>query len=100
MLLAYQALWTAASYSSLRAQLNSQQGFSWISPAPLPTPGVPATTCHTSERQAFTIFVISQVEKPASQKEPTTPYTVKLRGAPFNVTEVCVWKGRVGMPVS
>lgn len=41
-----------------------------------------------------------KVEKPASQKEPTTPYTVKLRGAPFNVTEVCVWKGRVGMPVS
>ncbi|XP_051017564.1 probable RNA-binding protein 19 [Acomys russatus] len=28
-----------------------------------------------------------KVEKPASQKEPTTPYTVKLRGAPFNVTE-------------
>ncbi|KAM5237750.1 putative RNA-binding protein 19 [Ctenodactylus gundi] len=26
-------------------------------------------------------------EKAASQKEPTTPYTVKLRGAPFNVTE-------------
>ncbi|XP_037367008.1 probable RNA-binding protein 19 [Talpa occidentalis] len=25
--------------------------------------------------------------KPANQKEPTTPYTVKLRGAPFNVTE-------------
>lgn len=28
-----------------------------------------------------------KVEKPVSQKEPTTPYTVKLRGAPFNVTE-------------
>lgn len=28
-----------------------------------------------------------KVEKPASKKEPTTPYTVKLRGAPFNVTE-------------
>lgn len=28
-----------------------------------------------------------KVEKPASQKEPTTRYTVKLRGAPFNVTE-------------
>ncbi|XP_075686282.1 putative RNA-binding protein 19 [Rhinoderma darwinii] len=26
-------------------------------------------------------------EKPPVQKEPTTPYTVKLRGAPFNVTE-------------
>lgn len=39
------------------------------------------------ERQVLTIFVIPQVEKPVSQKEPTTPYTVKLRGAPFNVTE-------------
>ncbi|ERE76520.1 putative RNA-binding protein 19, partial [Cricetulus griseus] len=28
-----------------------------------------------------------KVEKPASKTEPTTPYTVKLRGAPFNVTE-------------
>ncbi|KAL6033023.1 hypothetical protein STEG23_013757 [Scotinomys teguina] len=28
-----------------------------------------------------------KVEKPAGKKEPTTPYTVKLRGAPFNVTE-------------
>lgn len=26
-------------------------------------------------------------EKPVVQNEPTTPYTVKLRGAPFNVTE-------------
>ncbi|XP_030893656.1 probable RNA-binding protein 19 isoform X3 [Leptonychotes weddellii] len=26
-------------------------------------------------------------DKPANQKEPTTPYTVKLRGAPFSVTE-------------
>lgn len=34
--------------------------------------------------------VITQVEKPVDRKEPTTPYTVKLRGAPFNVTEVCV----------
>lgn len=31
---------------------------------------------------------LTQTEKPASQKEPTTPHTVKLRGAPFNVTEV------------
>ncbi|KAH0517111.1 putative RNA-binding protein 19 [Microtus ochrogaster] len=31
-----------------------------------------------------------KVEKPVGKKEPTTPYTVKLRGAPFNVTEVCV----------
>ncbi|CAO2629294.1 Probable RNA-binding protein 19 [Lemmus lemmus] len=31
--------------------------------------------------------LITQVEKPVSKKEPTTPYTVKLRGAPFNVTE-------------
>ncbi|KAM9194524.1 putative RNA-binding protein 19 isoform 2-T3 [Dugong dugon] len=30
---------------------------------------------------------IAETEKPATQKEPTTPYTVKLRGAPFNVTE-------------
>ncbi|XP_003461409.1 probable RNA-binding protein 19 isoform X1 [Cavia porcellus] len=29
----------------------------------------------------------AEVEKAANQKEPTTPYTVKLRGAPFNVTE-------------
>ncbi|GAB1290094.1 Probable RNA-binding protein 19 [Apodemus speciosus] len=28
-----------------------------------------------------------KIERPASQKEPTTPHTVKLRGAPFNVTE-------------
>lgn len=29
----------------------------------------------------------SQVKTSVSAKEPTTPYTVKLRGAPFNVTE-------------
>uniref|UniRef100_A0A671EVB2 Probable RNA-binding protein 19 n=1 Tax=Rhinolophus ferrumequinum TaxID=59479 RepID=A0A671EVB2_RHIFE len=29
----------------------------------------------------------AETEKPAIQKEPTTPHTVKLRGAPFNVTE-------------
>lgn len=29
----------------------------------------------------------AQTEKPANLKEPTTPHTVKLRGAPFNVTE-------------
>ncbi|XP_037672907.1 probable RNA-binding protein 19 [Choloepus didactylus] len=29
----------------------------------------------------------AQVEKPANPKEPTTPHTVKLRGAPFTVTE-------------
>ncbi|XP_013359156.1 PREDICTED: probable RNA-binding protein 19 isoform X2 [Chinchilla lanigera] len=29
----------------------------------------------------------SEMGKPASQNEPTTPHTVKLRGAPFNVTE-------------
>ncbi|XP_020833705.1 putative RNA-binding protein 19 isoform X2 [Phascolarctos cinereus] len=28
-----------------------------------------------------------EVTKPATQSEPTTAYTVKLRGAPFNVTE-------------
>lgn len=62
--------------------------------------GVLVATCHTSHRQALTttvfLFVIPQGEKPASQKEPTTRYTVKLRGAPFNVTEV----GRVGVPGS
>ncbi|XP_046312462.1 probable RNA-binding protein 19 isoform X1 [Marmota monax] len=29
----------------------------------------------------------AQTEKPANQKEPTTAHTVKLRGAPFSVTE-------------
>ncbi|XP_053444569.1 probable RNA-binding protein 19 isoform X2 [Nycticebus coucang] len=29
----------------------------------------------------------AEAEKPTNQKEPTTPHTVKLRGAPFNVTE-------------
>ncbi|KAM9055183.1 putative RNA-binding protein 19 isoform 1-T2 [Megaptera novaeangliae] len=29
----------------------------------------------------------AKTEKPASQKEPTITHTVKLRGAPFNVTE-------------
>ncbi|XP_027431762.2 probable RNA-binding protein 19 isoform X2 [Zalophus californianus] len=29
----------------------------------------------------------AEADKPANQKEPTTPYTVKLRGAPFSVTE-------------
>ncbi|XP_069877527.1 probable RNA-binding protein 19 isoform X1 [Dipodomys merriami] len=29
----------------------------------------------------------AQTQKPANQKEPTTAHTVKLRGAPFNVTE-------------
>ncbi|KAJ6659129.1 hypothetical protein lerEdw1_019432 [Lerista edwardsae] len=29
----------------------------------------------------------SQVKTPIGANEPTTPYTVKLRGAPFNVTE-------------
>lgn len=40
--------------------------------------------------QVLTTSVITQVEKPVDKKEPSTPYTVKLRGAPFNVTEVCV----------
>lgn len=40
--------------------------------------------------QVLTTSVITQVEKPVGKKEPSTPYTVKLRGAPFNVTEVCV----------
>ncbi|XP_042765774.1 probable RNA-binding protein 19 isoform X1 [Panthera leo] len=29
----------------------------------------------------------AEADKPATQKEPTTPHTVRLRGAPFNVTE-------------
>ncbi|KAM4827370.1 putative RNA-binding protein 19 [Thomomys bottae] len=29
----------------------------------------------------------AEAKKPANQKEPTTAHTVKLRGAPFNVTE-------------
>lgn len=45
-------------------------------------------------RVSHFLCVITQVEKPASQKEPTTRYTVKLRGAPFNVTEVCREEGR------
>ncbi|EFB19054.1 hypothetical protein PANDA_014807, partial [Ailuropoda melanoleuca] len=32
----------------------------------------------------------AEADKAAHQKEPTTPYTVKLRGAPFNVTEKSV----------
>ncbi|XP_040475827.1 probable RNA-binding protein 19 isoform X2 [Ursus maritimus] len=32
----------------------------------------------------------AEADKAANQKEPTTPYTVKLRGAPFNVTEKSV----------
>ncbi|MBV98998.1 putative RNA-binding protein 19, partial [Eschrichtius robustus] len=35
----------------------------------------------------FLFFAITQTEKPANQKEPTITHTVKLRGAPFNVTE-------------
>lgn len=36
-----------------------------------------------------TLFsAVTQKEKPAVQWEPSTPHTVKLRGAPFNVTEV------------
>ncbi|XP_045700155.1 probable RNA-binding protein 19 isoform X2 [Phyllostomus hastatus] len=29
----------------------------------------------------------AETEKPAARREPTAPHTVKLRGAPFNVTE-------------
>ncbi|XP_069353654.1 probable RNA-binding protein 19 isoform X2 [Eulemur rufifrons] len=42
--------------------------------------GVPSGTKKAPEARA-------EAEKPANQKEPTTPHTVKLRGAPFNVTE-------------
>ncbi|XP_046496592.1 probable RNA-binding protein 19 [Equus quagga] len=42
--------------------------------------GIPSRSRKPPEARAET-------EKPAHQKEPTTPHTVKLRGAPFNVTE-------------
>lgn len=37
---------------------------------------------------ALSVLAVVQADKPATQKEPTTPHTVRLRGAPFNVTEV------------
>lgn len=48
---------------------------------PSPEPRPPSGNKKSQEARAET-------EKPAIQKEPTTPHTVKLRGAPFNVTEV------------
>lgn len=108
MPVAHQALCAAASSSSTQAQLTANgilMAFVLHLPgqlAPFQLQDVPATPCHTSVgcHHIYFLFVIPQVEKPASQKEPTTPYTVKLRGAPFNVTEVRVWKGRVGVPGS
>lgn len=47
---------------------------------PSPEPRPPSGNKKSQEARAET-------EKPAIQKEPTTPHTVKLRGAPFNVTE-------------
>lgn len=47
---------------------------------PRPEPRPPSGNKQSQEARAET-------EKPAIQKEPTTPHTVKLRGAPFNVTE-------------
>ncbi|XP_012519017.1 PREDICTED: probable RNA-binding protein 19 isoform X2 [Propithecus coquereli] len=43
-------------------------------------PGAPCGTKKAPEARA-------ESEKLANQREPTTPHTVKLRGAPFNVTE-------------
>lgn len=53
------------------------------------TPGAPSLW----SRAGLTVLMsalsaVTQMEKPAIQKEATTPHTVKLRGAPFNVTEV------------
>ncbi|XP_054449904.1 probable RNA-binding protein 19 [Pteronotus mesoamericanus] len=45
-----------------------------------PEQGTPSGNKKPQEARAKT-------EKPAAQREPTTPHTVKLRGAPFNVTE-------------
>ncbi|XP_008845690.1 probable RNA-binding protein 19 isoform X1 [Nannospalax galili] len=47
----------------------------------------PAAPVHQESQGTMPGSQRPQVEKPVSQKEPTTPYTVKLRGAPFNVTE-------------
>lgn len=47
---------------------------------PRPEPRPPSGNKQSQEARAET-------QKPAIQKEPTTPHTVKLRGAPFNVTE-------------
>lgn len=101
----YHAPYTAASSSSVQAQLTADRDSPGVLQlpwqlVPLPAPGCPSHHHLPHEYQVLTIFVIPQVEKPASQKEPTIPYTVKLRGAPFNVTEVPVWKGRVGRPGS
>lgn len=51
----------------------------------LPLPG----TAPGNSLCSYLLFAATQMEKPATQKEPTTSHTVKLRGAPFNVTEVC-----------
>ncbi|KAM5311046.1 putative RNA-binding protein 19 isoform 3-T3 [Glossophaga mutica] len=47
---------------------------------PGPEQGAPSGKRKPQEARAET-------EKPAAQREPTTAHTVKLRGAPFNVTE-------------
>lgn len=49
---------------------------------------LPPAAVPRSSPWPFLFFAILQADKAANQKEPTTPYTVKLRGAPFNVTEV------------
>lgn len=92
-LVSHQVSHAAASSSSVQAQLTADRDSPGILQlprqlVPLPAPGCPSHHHLPRERQVLTIFVIPQVEKPVSQKEPTTPYAVKLRGAPFNVTEV------------
>ncbi|KAL1768765.1 putative RNA-binding protein 19 [Sigmodon hispidus] len=47
--------------------------------------GAPASPAQQESRRPQE--ATGKVEKPASKKEPTTSYTVKLRGAPFSVTE-------------
>lgn len=77
-----------------RTDVQSRQDtcrHSWLpgSPwQPAEVPGSASASSHNRELTARTCLFI-QTEKPAIQKEPSTPHTVKLRGAPFNVTEVC-----------
>lgn len=53
------------------------------------TPGsAPPAAAPGSSLWPFLFFAVTQTETPAHQKERTTTHTVKLRGAPFNVTEV------------
>ncbi|XP_054853007.1 probable RNA-binding protein 19 [Eublepharis macularius] len=53
----------------------------------LATKGVLDEKVKGQEVEKKKVKATSQVKTPVSANEPTTPYTVKLRGAPFNVTE-------------